>query len=170
MIDNFDRALEMVLEHEGLFSNHSADPGGATMRGVTKKTFEDWVGREVTIDEMKALTVDDVAPIYKVQYWDRIRADDIDGGLDVALFDWAVNSGTGRSAKAIQEIAGVTADGAIGPVSLKAIADLDTKEAIEELYKVRETFYRRLSAYETFGRGWSRRNLETAETAKGMVG
>ena len=65
MKQNFDHSLEMLLHHEGGFVNHPKDPGGVTNLGVTKKVFEKWVGREVSVDEMKALTPTDVAPIYK---------------------------------------------------------------------------------------------------------
>ena len=91
MLQNFEKSLEMLLKHEGGFVNHPRDPGGATNLGVTKAVYEAWVGRDVTIEEMKDLTHEDVAPIYKKNYWDRCRCDDLDSGLDWAVFDWAVN-------------------------------------------------------------------------------
>ena len=58
---NFDKCLEMLLEHEGGFVNHPRDPGGITNLGVTKLTYERWLGRSVTEQEMRDLTVEQVA-------------------------------------------------------------------------------------------------------------
>ena len=96
MKENFDKSLEMLLHHEGGYVWDKRDPGGETMKGVTRAVYEQWVGRQVMDGEMKTLTDADVAPIYKTNYWNRIRGDDLPSGLDFAAFDWAVNSGTGR--------------------------------------------------------------------------
>ena len=71
MRENFDKCLKMLLKHEGGFVNHPKDPGGMTNLGVTKKVYEKWVGRDVTEQEMRDLTVEQVAPIYKKNYHDR---------------------------------------------------------------------------------------------------
>jgi lysozyme family protein len=165
MKQNFDQCLEMLLRHEGGFVNHPEDPGGATNLGVTLATYEQWVGRAVTIDEMKALTVKDVAPIYKDRYWDAVRGDDLPSGVDWSVFDWAVNSGPGRASRALQRIVGVTADGKIGPITLKAVHDMKADKIIDKMYDARQHFYEQLSTFDTFGRGWTRRNKETRQAA-----
>lgn len=169
MKGNFDKCLEMVLKHEGGFVNHPKDPGGATNMGVTLATYEQWVGRSVSIEEMKNLAFQDVAPIYKKNYWDKVRGDDLPSGVDWSVFDWAVNSGPGRAAKALQKIVMVGQDGAIGPITLAAVHNHDAKEVIEAMYHSRQRFYENLSTFETFGRGWTRRNKETLEAALGMA-
>jgi lysozyme family protein len=161
MKENFDKCLEMLLHHEGGFVNHPDDPGGMTNLGVTKAVYDDFIGRESTEDEMRALTPADVAPIYKKKYWDKVRGDDLPSGLDWAVFDWGVNSGTGRSAKALQKIIGAKADGAIGPKTLAQLSEHDPEDVVREMYKVRQDFYEGLRTFATFGRGWSRRNTET---------
>ena len=65
MKDNFKQSLDMILHHEGGYVNHPSDPGGRTNLGVTQAVYESWVGRPVTEEEMKALTVDDVTSVYK---------------------------------------------------------------------------------------------------------
>lgn len=171
MKQNFDRSLEMLLHHEGGFVNHPKDPGGVTNLGVTKKVYEKWVGREVSVDEMKALTPSDVAPIYKKNYWDKLKGDDpmMPSGLDFAAFDWGVNSGTGRPAKVIQRYIGATQDGAIGPKSLTLVAENDPSKIIQYLYEQRQKFYEGLKHFKTFGKGWTRRNQETLKAAMEMA-
>ena len=167
--ENFEKCLETILHHEGGYVNHPKDPGGETNLGVTKRVWEEWGGTK----DMRDLTPEDVAPLYKKNYWDRVKGDDLPSGLDLAVFDWAVNSGTGRAAKKLQSMIGTTADGGIGPNTLKALANYVESEGLEKTIddykKVRQAFYESLSTFETFGRGWTRRNDETAELAKAMI-
>ena len=165
MKDNFDECLKMLLHHEGGYVNHPKDPGGETNLGVTKRVYEKWGGTK----DMKDLTVEDVAPIYKKEYWDRCKCDDLESGVDWAVFDWAVNSGTGRAAKAIQKICGAAQDGAIGPKTLALIGTQNTEYVIEEFGKIRQDFYESLKTFDTFGKGWTRRNKETTAKALEMI-
>ena len=169
MKENFEKSLEMLLHHEGGYVWDKRDPGGETMKGVTRAVYEQWVGRQVMDGEMKTLTDADVAPIYKKNYWDKLRGDDLPGGLDFAAFDWGVNSGTGRPAKVMQKYIGATQDGAIGPKSLTLIAENDPGNIIQYLYEQRQKFYERLKTFETFGKGWTRRNQETLKAALEMA-
>jgi lysozyme family protein len=101
-----------------------------TNLGVTAKVWESWVGHPVDEKQMKALTSDDVAPLYKRKYWDACRADELVSGLDYAVFDCAVNSGVGRSVKLLQGCVGVTADGGIGPATMAAVKSIGRPDKI----------------------------------------
>jgi len=169
MKSNFDKCLAMLLEHEGGYVNSKHDRGGMTNLGVTRRVYEDWIGRESTEQEMRDLTPDDVAPIYKKNYWDRVKGDQLPSGVDWCAFDWAVNSGSGRPAKAIQRAVGATQDGAIGNQTLGLVAEKDPKFIIDYVYTVRQAFYESLDDFKHFGRGWSRRNTETLHQAMKMV-
>ena len=74
-----------------------------------------------------------------------------------------------RPVKALQRIVGVTADGGVGPYTLRAIGSKDSAELVEKMYDARQAFYESLSTFETFGKGWTRRNKETLEQALKMV-
>jgi len=170
MQDNFEKCLETILHHEGGYVNHPKDPGGETNLGVTKRVWEEWGGTK----DMKDLTPEDVAPLYKKNYWDRVKGDDLPSGLDLAVFDWAVNSGTGRAAKKLQSMIGTVADGGIGPNTLRILGEyIEAEGGVENVIRnyqaVRQEFYESLSTFETFGKGWTRRNEETAELALEMA-
>jgi len=165
MKENFEKCLEMLLHHEGGYVNHPKDPGGETNLGVTKRVYEEWGGTK----DMRALTIEDVAPIYKKKYWDLVKGDYLPSGLDWCTFDWAVNSGASRSAKAIQKIVGANPDGVIGPKTLALIEKQDIKFMIEEFFKLRQDFYESLDTFETFGRGWTTRNKETTDKSLSLV-
>ena len=173
-MSNFDACLKIILHHEGGYVNHPKDPGGMTNLGVTKRVYEEWVGYAVSEHTMKNLTEKDVAPIYKKNYWDRVKADQLPEGLDLCVFDWAVNSGTGRAAKKLQAMIGTTVDGGIGPNTLRALKMYCQTEGIEaaisDYTKMRQEFYEGLSTFDTFGRGWTRRNQETELEAYKMAG
>jgi len=166
---NFEKSLEMLLHHEGGYVWHPEDPGGETNHGVTRAVYEQWVNRQVMDGEMKALTHADVAPIYKKNYWDKLKGDDLPSGLDFAAFDWGVNSGTGRPAKVIQRYVTAAQDGAIGRQTLGLIAENNPADIIQYLYEQRQKFYERLKTFETFGRGWTRRNQETLKASLEMA-
>ena len=167
---NFSKCLDMLLHHEGGFVNHPDDPGGMTNLGVTKAVYEKYIKRNATEAEMRALTKIDVSPIYRSNYWDRGHCDDLPSGVDWSVFDWGVNSGMGRAAKALQRVVGVTADGAIGPMTIKATHDMKPQDVIVKMHSSRQAFYESLTTFKTFGRGWSRRNDETLEAALEMAG
>jgi lysozyme family protein len=64
---------------------------------------------------------------------------------------------------------GVTADGGIGPMTLKAVHDMEPKDIIVKMHTTRQKFYESLTTFKTFGKGWTRRNNETLETALEMI-
>ena len=169
MRENWDDCFEMVLKHEGGYVNHPRDPGGRTNLGVTQRAYEAWLVRTVTESDMRKLTPSIVKPFYKAMYWDKIKGDDLPSGVDYAAFDLAVNSGVGRASKYLQQIAGVTADGVIGPKSLEAIKSRDPKEMADALCNMRMDFLKRLPTFETFGKGWSRRVAEVSVKSGEMV-
>lgn len=169
MKDNFDAALKAILHHEGGFVNHPSDPGGMTNLGVTKKVWEEWVGHEVDEKAMRALTPEMVGPMYKAKYWDKIKGDDLPGGVDYAVFDAAVNSGPGRAAKWLQGCVGVEQDGGIGPKTLAAVTAFDPKKLVEDYAKRRLSFLMDLPHWGTFGKGWGRRVAEVQNTASSMT-
>jgi len=170
---NFDHCLEMLLEHEGLFT---ADPhdrgnrnGGSTMMGVTSAVWEKWTGKPADHDTMRALEPKDIGEMYRAWYWDAVKADDLKAGLDWAAFDWCVNSGAKRPSRAMQKACGASPDGVIGPKTLALLDREDAMLTINNVHKQREAFYKRLSDFDRFGRGWLRRNDETRDQALKMA-
>jgi len=167
--ENWDSSFAAVLKHEGGYVNNPRDPGGRTNLGVTQRAWEAYLNRDVTEIEMRGLMPEAVKPFYKTMYWDKIKGDQLPAGVDYATYDLAVNSGTRRAAKYLQEIAGVFADGVIGPKSLEAIAACDPAQTIDALCDMRLAFLKRLTTFDTFGKGWSRRVAEVKAKASDMA-
>ena len=169
-INNWPQCFALVLKNEGGYVDNPADPGGATNLGCTKATWEAWVGHPVTKDDIKALTPNDVMPLYKVKYWDTIKGDDLPEGVDYAVFDFAINSGPSRAAKALQSVIGVATDGSIGPATLAALEEANARDVATRTCEARLAFLQSLPTYDTFGKGWSRRVAEVEKSAFNMVG
>lgn len=175
-----DRRFEVSLERakfsEGGYVNHPADRGGPTKYGITQATLADWRGRPVTANDVKLLTWDEASRIYRRNYWDAVRADDLPVGLDYLVFDMAINHGPRRAVILLQEALGVAPDGVFGPATLRAVHAIRDDNAvvireIEETVERRERFYAGIIArnpsQEVFRRGWAARSERVANEALG---
>tara|TARA_R110000822_G_scaffold206438_1_gene342851 strand:- start:157 stop:669 length:513 start_codon:yes stop_codon:yes gene_type:complete len=169
MKENWDQAFKLMLVSEGGYVAHPADPGGMTNLGVTKATWENWVGRESDEAEMRSLTPEKVEPLYKKKFWDAVRSDELPAGISYLLFDFAVNAGVGRSIKTLQTAVGVTPDGGFGPITMAAVQAVDPVELIERFSQAKEDFYRSLTTFSTFGKGWLNRVADVKQHATSMV-
>ena len=159
--DAFERALPIVLEMEGGYVNHPADPGGRTNLGVTQRTWEGWVRRSVSAREMRGLTVKDVAPLYRKNYWNAVRGDDLPPGVALSVFDFGVNAGPARAIRYLQIAVSALPDGKFGPQTLRRVQDFTAREGEAALVRAyaaqRCAYYRQLRTFGTFGKGWLNR-------------
>lgn len=170
MKGNFGKALAAVLVHEGGFSDDPVDPGGATNKGVTQAVYDSWRrSHGLKPTSVKNLNADEIAGIYKLLYWDRIRGDDLPSGVDYAVFDFAVNSGVHRAATFLQTCAAVPADGVIGGQTLEAVRRIGPTQAINALCDRRLGFLRHLKIFWRFGKGWTTRVQDVRAKALAMV-
>jgi lysozyme family protein len=164
MANNFQECLVKVLKHEGGFVNHPKDPGGMTNLGVTKKVWEEWIGHEADEKAMRALTPELVGPMYEMKYWRTSYCEKLPRGLDLLVFTMAVNSGSGRSVKLLQDAIGVVADGVIGPNTMAKINEANVETLIDKFSEARTAFYKGLKTFPVFGSGWlSRTESERLE-------
>lgn len=154
---NFARALALILKSEGGWSDNPADPGGATMKGVTLANFRRYVKANATKADLRGISDAQVAVVFRRFYWDAVLAAELPDGVDYAVFDFAVNSGPGRAAKYLQAAVGVAQDGRIGPATLAAVKAEPAGVIIDALCDERLAFLLRLPTWATFGRGWSDR-------------
>lgn len=148
-MDRFDRFIDRLLSHEGGYVNNPADPGGETKFGISKRSYP-----KVNI---RRLTREQAVAIYRRDFWERSRADDLAPALGFQLLDAAVNSGIDQATRWLQRAVGVADDGIIGPVTLGALRVSDPADVIARFNAERLEFMTRLSGWQSFGRGWARR-------------
>jgi lysozyme family protein len=157
---NFDQAFDILLRHEGGFSDHAADPGGKTRFGITEA-----VAREVGYrGDMRELPLDLAKRIYKDRYWDAVRAEELPEAIRYAVFDAAVNSGPRQAIRWLQRAVGANDDGIIGPQTLAAVRAADPERVLRRVLAARLRFMVGLPNWPAFGRGWARRIADLMET------
>lgn len=154
---NYPKITTLLFQHEGGYVNDPKDPGGATNRGITIGTYSDWLGRKATINEVKAMPKETADAIYKKNYWDKIRADDLPIGVDAAVFDFGVNSGPARAVRYLQSIVGTPADGIMGPKTIAACDKYEPAYIINKLCDNRLNFLKGLNTWDRFKNGWTSR-------------
>jgi len=150
-------ALIYILSEEGGYVNHPKDPGGVTNLGVTRRAYEDWKGGSVSEKEMRELTPEKVAPFYQRQYWNKCRCGDLHPGVDLIVFDCAVNQGVGAASKILQKSVGAKIDGVIGPKTIAMATAQSSRPTVEYIAFLRALRYMQTRNIETFGRGWAAR-------------
>ena len=165
----FEACLAVVLAAEGGFVDDPADPGGATNLGITRATLSSWLGRLATIADVEALTPALAGAIYRARYWNPAHAGKCPPGVDLMVFDEAVNQGVGRAIASLQTAAGVAPDGAFGPATRAAIAAAAPAELIRAIAADRIRHYRALPTFPRFGRGWLARVDRTTGAALEMA-
>jgi len=165
-MSSFSKVIGMILKHEGGYVNHPSDPGGETKYGISKRAYPDV--------DIANLSEEDAASIYKRDYWDRIKGDDLPASIACVVVDYAVNSGVSRASKALQGACGIAnGDGIIGPHSLNAVwttvKNTSEEAVVDAVTQQRQEFIRALSIYDTFGKGWERRIDETRAKAMELI-
>lgn len=145
----FDVYFERLIGHEGGYVNDPKDPGGETKYGISKRAYPHV--------DIKALTLDEARAIYRRDYWQRARCEDMPPGMAFDLFDAAVNSGVGQAIRWLQRAVGVADDGVVGPVTIAAVRRFDAEALQARFMGQRLQFMTQLSTWDRFGKGWARR-------------
>ena len=136
---NFEWAVNDVFRKEGEYSDNPADHGGKTRWGITEA-----VARKHGYDgDMKEFPRERALAIYRSDYWDAVRGDDLPNELGIRMLDFAVNAGPGRAIRALQKALGVTEDGVFGKATLDALlfskqADVNYVPLIEARVRIEQ--------------------------------
>ena len=155
--DAFESAVELVLSHEGGYSNDPSDPGGETNFGISKRTYP--------AEDIKNLTRDRAKDIYYRDFWLPIQGFDLPPPVATILFDMAVNMGKHAAVTCLQQALNVSADGWVGPITKEAVKAWDEKMLAKELTVRRIMRYTERDRFPTFGLGWVRRSIATLAAA-----
>lgn len=148
-MDKFDIYIERILGHEGGYVNNPNDPGGETKWGISKRSYPHLNIRE--------LTRDDAIAIYRRDFWQRVKGEDLPPALAYQALDAAINSGIGNAVRFLQRALGVADDGIVGPITLARLRSANEWDVTALFIAERLEFMTRLNTWPSFGKGWARR-------------
>ena len=157
MLKTFDEIIEITLEHEGGYVHDPNDLGGETNYGIAKRFYPDV--------DIKNLTKDQAKDIYKKDYWNKNKVDEIPDDLKHIYFDMCVNQGKGTAVKILQRAtnakgAGLKVDGGLGPKTIGALDGVELDRVRAYRIKYYADLVTRKPDLEKFYFGWFRRGLE----------
>lgn len=159
---NFNLYVNKVLAAEGGYQNYPSDTGNynslgqnvGTNYGIAAKTYESWIKRVPSANDMRAITPTIATAIYKAWYWDKIQGDRINSQpLAEILFDGYVNTGN-YSVKLLQKILGVVADGVIGNITVSAINSKNSSTLYNAYKQARIEYYKYLGGASDIAQDW----------------
>lgn len=148
-MSDFDKAFEHVLGIEGGYVNDPKDPGGETKYGICKRSYP-------AID-IKALTIEQAKAIYKRDYWDKVKGDELPSPINLFMFDAAVNQGVEPAIKMLQAALSVAQDGVFGAQTLRAAAQAKGGELPAQFMATRAMRYIGTRNFDRYGKGWFKR-------------
>jgi lysozyme family protein len=170
MQENYANLEARELVFEGGLVNNPKDPGGLTNKGVTQATYNSWRARQRQRPQSVALiSAEEVAAIYKGDYWDRVDGDELPAGVDFCMFDASINSGVGGATEWAQAVLGLPTDGDFGPKTRAAILAEDPEVFVKDFCSRRLGTLKRLNTWGTFGNGWSARIANVQRTSLAMI-
>jgi lysozyme family protein len=170
MADTFAECLAFTLGEEGGWSNNPRDPGGCTIAGVTLPSYQDWKqNHALTCNDLQLISHADISDFYQTMYWQTTSAQTLPPGVDLMVFDAAVNMGVSGSVKLLQTQVNVVADGDIGPITLAAVSAIAPVILVADLAQAQTVFYQTLSDFAVFGTGWLNRITARQTAAIAML-
>jgi lysozyme family protein len=135
---DFNSAFEKMIVDEGGYqlTTLAGDTGGMTYAGIARNPNPRWPGWGL-IDQgalNNPLLTGMVRNFYKVEFWDRIRGDEIANSVVAEnIFNFGVNTGVKVAVKLAQLIVGATPDGSVGDVTLQKFNSVEP-ESFKKAY------------------------------------
>jgi lysozyme family protein len=157
-MSDFAEALALVLRMEGGRVNDPRDRGGRTNAGITQHTYDAWRrAAGLSRRSVAAITPTEIEAVYRENYARPLCFDELPRGLAYAVFDAGVNSGPVQAVRWLQQAVSMPATGHLDLATRAAARRCDQAALIEDFCSRRLGVLRRLAAWTSFGRGWSRR-------------
>lgn len=151
---HFDKAVDIIIKHEGGYVNDPRDPGGETKYGISKRVYPHL--------DIANLTIDDAKKIYKKDYWDANYCDELPEKIRLMVFDTSVNQGVGAAGRLLQQSLKCKVDGAIGPKTIKTAKLMEPEILLAEFASHRAVRYSKTKNFDIYGRGWLKRLFSIA--------
>lgn len=156
---SFDDAFIRLMENEGGYSNRNFvdDPGGETKFGITKAVARAWG----YLGDMKELPLSTAKDIARAHYWTPNRCDQLPPAIAFHVFDTAYHGGA--AVRWLQDAAGVSQDGIVGPKTIAAVRATNPAEIVMKFNRRRLEYLTKLQNWPSNARGWAMRIVRNME-------
>lgn len=179
LTDRFAICLHATLAWEGGWSDHPRDTGGKTNQGIIFREWCAWHHQEVPeagdqsfgplVEAFRQMDDETRDTIYRVNYWQPARCSELPPGVDLLVFDAAVNVGVSKAVRWLQKVLGAAEDGHLGVQTMASVHRASPLNIVSEYSKLREDFYRACKEFRTFGVGWLNRTESIRRQADATV-
>ncbi|MBE9094866.1 glycoside hydrolase family 108 protein [Tychonema sp. LEGE 07203] len=158
----FQTALYFTLYFEGGFSNHPADKGGRTYRGILQTEYNSYrYSRGLPPLDVTQISEAELLEIYKY-YWDSSLSETMQPALAIVMFDTAVNFGINNSITFLQQALGLPQSGVFDARTRQALKIANNKNTALQMINERIIYrYKRVQedpSQMAFFRGWLSRD------------
>jgi lysozyme family protein len=161
-MSRFEAAIPVIMAHEGGWASDGLD-GGGTNFGITFDTLKKIRGASATLSDLRGLSADDAASIYRLAYWPPDLDLVEDQTVATKTFDCCVNMGPRMGVRILQRAThecgfNVRDDGMLGPMTIAAVNSCDPHALVLAMCHEMVAFYRTLveqdAKYAPFLSGW----------------
>lgn len=175
MNEDFLQLMPIVFHYEGIYSNNPNDPGGETFLGISRHYFPNWTGWKILdkinksqiynwkINDIPKELMNEVYKFYYENFYLKLHLDKLPKIIRKSVFDSSINIGKRNTIRFLQRVVGVTDDGIIGPITLKALNSIDPKLLLANFKLERIKYYTKICYknrnLEKFLLGWINRTL-----------
>jgi lysozyme family protein len=169
-MSDFNKAIQVVLNHEGGFVDDPNDDGGATnfgislrfLRSLNNLDYDFNKDEEITVKDIKNLTKEQAILIYKNEFWNKNMFECIDkDDCSTKLFDASVNIGPSHAFKLAQISLGAFVDGILGPQTIEKINNVSPDFFLKQMRFQMRCYYleliRRKPELKKYQDGWLKR-------------
>jgi len=125
--------MEWILKAEGGFNDIENDKGGATKYGISHRSYP-------ALD-ISSLTIEDAAEIYRVDYYDAYRLDELPAAVGLFALDGFINHRPKPAAIILQSAVGAKPDGIIGNKTIKTSHAHTEQHTLEKMAAARYRLY-----------------------------
>ena len=161
MQTTYPKALQFVLNAEGGYSDDPADPGGATMHGITQSEYNAWQNAHgLAAQPVKDIAMSEVEAIYAQNYWHVMSGDSLPYPLDCMAFDTAVNLGNVWAARLLWRAVPTQQQDAVTDVLISLVNQAPVHIAgryMDQRTHYYQTIAQEHPALQKFLRGWLNR-------------
>lgn len=164
-IEKAEGGYQNLVNDKGNYNSNKERVG--TNFGISAMFYESVIGRPPTIEDMKSITQFDAHILFKNEFWDTVKADQINSqSVAEMIADHAINANPRVAVKITQRVLNkyfntqLVVDGVVGVKTIRAINSVNQEKLFIRIGEERLEYYQNLNDYKYFSNSWDNRVYE----------